>query len=89
MSNEFYIPDLKRWMPGDVVAKAWPLEDQLLEIWTKYLQTIGPSVVRAYREEKLKEQPHVHAFNRVKDKMERIALELLVEEELQQDNQER
>ncbi len=57
----------------------------LLEAWTKYVQTIGPSVVLAYRTNKLKVSPHVHVFDRVSDKMQRIAVDLLLEEEMQQD----
>lgn len=83
------IPDMTRWMSDDVVAESMTFKQQLLEIWTKYIQMIGPSVVAAYREGKLMELPNVHAFNRVKDEMQQIALELLVEEEIRQDDQEK
>jgi hypothetical protein len=35
------------------------------------------------------ELPNVHAFSRVKDEMQQIALELLVDEEIRQDDQEK
>lgn len=38
--------------------------------------------------EQLLEPPYVYVFNRVKDEMQRIALEGLLEEELRQDEQE-
>jgi hypothetical protein len=63
-------------------------EQLLLESWEHYVQTIGPCVVAAYRGEQLLEPPYVYVFNRVKDEMQRIALEWLLEEELRQDEQE-
>lgn len=88
-SMRVLMPDMIRWMPGNIVAESWALEDQLLEIWTKYLQAIGPSIIAAYRTNKLMELPHVHAFNRVQDQMQQIAQELLVEEEILQDDHEK
>jgi hypothetical protein len=61
---------------------------QLLDTWTRYVQTVGPSVVAAYREGQLLELPYMHVFNQVKDEMQHIALDWLLEEELRQDEQE-
>lgn len=85
MPEEPVFADLTRWMPNDVAAASRELEDQLLEVWMRYIQTIGPSVVLAYRTNKLKVSPHVHVFDRVSDTMQRIAVDLLLEEEMQQD----
>jgi hypothetical protein len=75
-------------MPEEVEAAAMAREQQLREDWKHYVQTIGPCVVAAYRGEQLLEPPYAYVFNRVKDEMQRIALEWLLEEELWQDEQE-
>jgi hypothetical protein len=75
-------------MPEEVEAAAMTREQLLLESWKHYVQTMGPCVVAAYRGEQLQEPPYVYVFNRVKDEMQRIALEWLLEEELRQDEQE-
>ncbi len=75
-------------MPEEVEAAAMTREQQLLECWKHYVQTMGPCVVAAYRGEQLQEPPYVYVFNRVKDEMQRLALDWLLEEELRQEEQE-
>jgi hypothetical protein len=75
-------------MPEEVEAAAMAREQQLLESWKHYIQTMGPCVVAAYRGEQLLDPPYVYVFNRVKDEMQHIALEWLLEEEFRQDEQE-
>jgi len=75
-------------MPAEVVVQAREFEQQLLANWKHYVQTVGPSVVAAYRSGQLLELPYLSVFNRVKDEMQTIALDVLLEEELRQDEQE-
>ncbi len=87
MSTEQEQLNFARWMPAEVVRATYSLEDRLLEAWTDYVRTIGPSVVSAYRTSKLKEQPHIYVFNRVQEKMQQIAWNMLWEEEMKQDKE--
>jgi hypothetical protein len=84
-SADFEIPNLERWMPHDVIVRARAIEDQLFDVWSNYLQTIGPSVVRAYREGKLQEEPYEHVFRRVSERMLQMVRESTIAEELAQD----
>lgn len=79
----------ERWMTAEVASRSWAIEDQLLETWKSYLQAVGPSVVRAYREGNLQEFPHDHIFEQISGRMQQVARELLIAEELAQDNTEK
>ena len=79
---------LERWMPGDVVSESIDIEEKLFEVWETYIQVVGPSVVKAYRDGKLHEQPHEHVFHRVSERMQKTALTALIHEELTQDSTE-
>ena len=81
--------DLEHWVSSDVITQSWAIEDQMFEVWEKYLQTLGPAVVKRYREGKLQEFPHDHVFGRISSRMQKMAREILIAEELAQDDAEK
>src|SRR5262249_16936239 len=75
---------------GRELAESRHILDQLRELWRKYLQTIGPSIVRHYRNGKL----DISAIDWVLKSeggelirvMEKMTVEYLIAEELEQDS---
>jgi hypothetical protein len=84
--KRWVLPTLTRYLPNEVEAEALGLQQQLLELWKSYVQTVGPSIVTAHRKEQLLDLPYIYVFHQVKDELLRIALELLIEEEIRQDD---
>jgi hypothetical protein len=74
------------WMPPETSRLAWSIEDKLLAVWEEYIKTIGPTVVKAYRDGSLNEQPYEDLLSRVSERMKRMAMDLLLDEELAQDD---
>ena len=80
------LPNGTKYLSDEVEASAMRLQQQLLELWKNYVQTVGPSVVTAHRKEQLLELPYIYIFHQVKDELLQIALEWLIEEEIRQDD---
>jgi hypothetical protein len=80
------LPNMTSDLSDEVAAEAMELQQQLLELWKRYVQTMGPSVVAAHRKGRLLELPYIYVFHQVQDELLHIALEWLIEEEIRQDD---
>jgi hypothetical protein len=78
----------EKWMSPETAAQVQAAEEKMLQAWARFIDTVGPAYVKAYRAGLLDRQPHELLFERVKEPMYQYALKALIQEELRQDKEE-